>query len=167
MQSVLVTIDFHEWYGPPQIYTRNDSSGLWTVKPALPPDSSLVSSRFVNGDASESGPSVTPMAQVHQHVGLEQTNDSLNSNGSAFIEPVEGPPVVDESIIKTTEGKSIEDKLEDLGDCSAANTDNTSIAERVVEPSLVMLEVHNFMIIFSMYAVYIQSSLYNSTIIGA
>ncbi|ESQ49760.1 hypothetical protein EUTSA_v10021119mg [Eutrema salsugineum] len=35
LQSVLVTIDRHEWYAPPQLYTRNDSSGLWDVKPAI------------------------------------------------------------------------------------------------------------------------------------
>ncbi|XP_057796551.1 protease Do-like 7 [Salvia miltiorrhiza] len=34
-KSVLVTIDRHEWYAPPHIYTRNDTTGLWTMKPVL------------------------------------------------------------------------------------------------------------------------------------
>ncbi|KAG7549747.1 PDZ superfamily [Arabidopsis thaliana x Arabidopsis arenosa] len=29
----------HEWYALPQLYTRNDSSGLWDVKPAIEPAS--------------------------------------------------------------------------------------------------------------------------------
>ena len=38
-----MTVDRHEWYAPPQIYTRDDSTGLWTAKPALPPDSVFLS----------------------------------------------------------------------------------------------------------------------------
>lgn len=37
MQSKLVTVDRHEWYAAPQVYTRNDSDGLWTLKPAFQP----------------------------------------------------------------------------------------------------------------------------------
>ncbi|ERN04348.1 protease Do-like 7 isoform X1 [Amborella trichopoda] len=35
-KSVLVTVDRHEWYAPAQIYTRNDSTGLWMPRPAIP-----------------------------------------------------------------------------------------------------------------------------------
>ncbi|PKA48973.1 Protease Do-like 7 [Apostasia shenzhenica] len=41
-KSVLVTIDRHEWYAPPQIYTRNDSTGFWTARPAILPDTLLL-----------------------------------------------------------------------------------------------------------------------------
>lgn len=44
-QSVLVTIDRHEWYASPQIYTRDDNSGLWIGKQALPD----VNKPLVNG----------------------------------------------------------------------------------------------------------------------
>lgn len=44
MQSVLVTVDRHEWYAPPQIYTRDDSTGLWISKSAFQIDSILPSS---------------------------------------------------------------------------------------------------------------------------
>ncbi|GAU12771.1 hypothetical protein TSUD_122640, partial [Trifolium subterraneum] len=43
-KSVLVTVDRHEWYAPPQIYTRDDSTGLWIAKPAFQPDSPFLSS---------------------------------------------------------------------------------------------------------------------------
>ncbi|PNX71803.1 protease Do-like 7-like protein, partial [Trifolium pratense] len=36
---VMVTVDCHEWHAPPQIYTRDDSTGLWIAKPAFQPDS--------------------------------------------------------------------------------------------------------------------------------
>lgn len=48
MQSVLVTVDRHEWYAPPQIYTRNDTDGLWTAKPAFQQRPALLPSH-VNG----------------------------------------------------------------------------------------------------------------------
>lgn len=35
-QSVLVTIDRHEWYAPPQWYRREDASGIWQITTALP-----------------------------------------------------------------------------------------------------------------------------------
>ncbi|XP_004503142.1 protease Do-like 7 isoform X2 [Cicer arietinum] len=43
-KSVLVTVDRHEWYAPPQIYTRDNSTGLWIAKPAFQPDSLFLSS---------------------------------------------------------------------------------------------------------------------------
>ncbi|GJZ01113.1 hypothetical protein Tco_0519074, partial [Tanacetum coccineum] len=42
---VLVTIDRHEWFASPQIYTRDDDSGLWIAKRALPD----VNKQLVNG----------------------------------------------------------------------------------------------------------------------
>jgi hypothetical protein len=30
-KSVLVTVDRHEWYAQPQLYTRDDASGLWNL----------------------------------------------------------------------------------------------------------------------------------------
>lgn len=42
-----MTVDRHEWYAPPQIYKRDDSTGLWNAKLAFQPASILPSS--VNG----------------------------------------------------------------------------------------------------------------------
>jgi pro-apoptotic serine protease NMA111 len=39
-----VTIDQHEWYAAPQLYTRNDATGLWTAESAIPPESPFVAS---------------------------------------------------------------------------------------------------------------------------
>lgn len=39
-----MTVDRHEWYALPQIYTRDDSTGLWNAKPAYQTDSILPSS---------------------------------------------------------------------------------------------------------------------------
>lgn len=141
MQSALVTFDRHEWYGPPQIYTRNDSCGLWFVRPALLPDSPLLSSRPVNG-VSSCCSEVTPFEQVHRCVDLEQM-DGINTNGNTCKHLVEGPHLIDESIAGTTVGEVMEDKLKDLGNWQgiANGVVNTSTAEHVVEPTLVMVEV--------------------------
>lgn len=48
LQSVLVTVDHHEWYAPPQIYVRNDTTGLWIAKPAFQPHLRLESSPMTN-----------------------------------------------------------------------------------------------------------------------
>ncbi|KAK1279931.1 Protease Do-like 7 [Acorus gramineus] len=53
LESVLVTVDRHEWYAPPLIYTRNDSTGLWIPTPALHPGAQLlVSSYHCNGKSA-------------------------------------------------------------------------------------------------------------------
>ncbi|KAL2612339.1 hypothetical protein R1flu_024031 [Riccia fluitans] len=52
-KSVLVTVDRHEWYAPPLIYTRNDATGLWHSNPALPSLSSSLCSTKVPHDAPQ------------------------------------------------------------------------------------------------------------------
>uniref|UniRef100_A0A0A0LAZ8 PDZ-like domain-containing protein n=1 Tax=Cucumis sativus TaxID=3659 RepID=A0A0A0LAZ8_CUCSA len=47
-KSVLVTVDHHEWYAPPQIYVRNDTTGLWIAKPAIQPHLRMESSPMTN-----------------------------------------------------------------------------------------------------------------------
>lgn len=42
-KSVLVTVNRHEWYASHQIYTRDDNSGLWIGKQALPPGCNFLS----------------------------------------------------------------------------------------------------------------------------
>ncbi|VFQ70275.1 unnamed protein product [Cuscuta campestris] len=77
-KSVLITVDHHEWYAPPQIYTRDDSSGLWLAESALSPDSVLLS------DA-------TPVKQhlslhnVSQHVSIESTHGVADIESSYEI----------------------------------------------------------------------------------
>ncbi|XP_065849824.1 protease Do-like 7 isoform X2 [Euphorbia lathyris] len=54
-KSVLVTVDHHEWYDAPKIYTRDDGSGLWIVRPAYQPESPWLSSCIneVNKDVNK------------------------------------------------------------------------------------------------------------------
>lgn len=186
MQSVLVTVDRHEWYAPPQIYTRNDSSGLWTVKPVLPLDSPLLSpgispieqdpaSNVISSCAAE----VASMEQAHQCVGQEPM-DGVTSMETSCEQTDEGSHSLDESDSGTKKRRvdgdlsadgvlspdcslhePREERLEDPGtetetvlrdyQGGAAVATNASVAERVIEPTLVMLEVKQSHYNFSMY----------------
>lgn len=111
-KSVLVTIDRHEWYAPPRIYTRNDATGLWDIRPAAPsseaPLIALKEESLVNGAAVEE--LKVEAATKRQKVD----KDDL--------------PCLDSSLRQ--------------GSGSAAPGTSSSVAEHVIEPTLVMMEVH-------------------------
>ncbi|GFY84765.1 DegP protease 7 [Actinidia rufa] len=176
-KSVLVTIDCHEWYAPPQIYTRDDITGLWTVKPALPPESPLLSSVMNNveqGLANNTVPLDTDLASLMEHMhqdNHQELIDGVSSMETSSEHVAEGPNSRDDLDIGTKKRRVEEDssadsivvancsldelreeKLEDLTNSenallrdyqgAAAVAANASVAERVIEPTLVMLEVH-------------------------
>lgn len=173
-KSVLVTIDRHEWYAPPQIYTRDDSTGLWIIKPALPPKSPLLSSGMGNlnqGLVNNVGPpdsgEVGRVDHMHQDINQEPV-DGVTSMETSSEYVAEGPSSCNDSNIETKKRRVEEDssadsiviancplhesgdeKLEDstnsenafLREYQGASA-NASVAERVIEPTLVMFEVH-------------------------
>uniref|UniRef100_A0A5B6ZRJ1 Putative protease Do-like 7 isoform X1 n=1 Tax=Davidia involucrata TaxID=16924 RepID=A0A5B6ZRJ1_DAVIN len=176
-KSVLVTVDRHEFYAPPQIYTRDDSSGLWTAKPALPPESPLlyagmnyVEQGLADHPVSSDTGEATLMEHMHLDINQELT-DGVTSMETSYEHAAEGPHYRDESDVGTkkrrVEGDSTsdgiviadyslneprEEKLEDSRDLenavlrdyqgAVAAPANASVAERVIEPTLVMFEVH-------------------------
>ncbi|XP_058185353.1 protease Do-like 7 isoform X2 [Rhododendron vialii] len=176
-KSVLVTMDRHEWYGPPLVYTRNDSTGLWTRKPALPPESPLLSSGMISVEQGLENCRAPPgageaslierMCQNFNRVSV----DGVTSVESSFKCVAELQNFRDDSDVGATKNQIEEDssgdsivvanfsfdeprveKPEDStssenvfsGDYqgSAAVATNVSVAERVIEPTLVMVEVH-------------------------
>ncbi|KAA8547739.1 hypothetical protein F0562_004168 [Nyssa sinensis] len=176
-KSVLVTVDRHEWYAPPQKYIRDDSSGLWAVKPALPPNSPLLHSRMnyvEHGLANHPVPTDAGEATLMEHMHLDmnqELTDGVTSMETSYEHVAEGPHCQDDSDFGTkkrrVEGDSPsdssviadyslhgprEEKLEDSSNLeNAVLSDyqgevvaaaNFSEAERVIEPTLVMFEVH-------------------------
>ncbi|GMP27462.1 hypothetical protein CsSME_00003448 [Camellia sinensis var. sinensis] len=176
-KSVLVTIDRHEWYAPPQIYTRNDSTGLWTIKPALPPESPFLSlgmNKAKQALAKHTVPSDAGEASLMEHVHHDINQDS--TDGFTSIETsseyvAEGLHSRDDSDIGTKKRRVEQDSSADsivIANCSlhepreekledSTNSENAfledyqgvsvtaanaSVAERVIEPTLVMFEVH-------------------------
>lgn len=161
---------------PPLIYTRNDSTGLWTGKPALPPESPPLSSSMISveqglennrvpagaGEASltehmchnfnQDSTDVVTTVKSSFEVVSELQNSRDNSNVGATKNQVEEDSS-DDSIV--TANCSLDDPKEEklevatgsenacsgYDQCSAAIATNASIAERVLEPTLVMLEV--------------------------
>ncbi|CAL5337832.1 unnamed protein product [Camellia sinensis] len=175
--SVLVTIDRHEWYAPPQIYTRNDSTGSWKIKPALPPESPFLSlgmNKAEKAPAKHTAPldagEASLMEHVHHDINQESTDSSPSIETSSEYVAV-GLHSHDDSDVGTKKRQVEEDssadsivvancslhepreeKLEDstnsenafLEDCQGVSVTaaNASVAERVIEPTLVMFEVH-------------------------
>ncbi|KAL0395887.1 UNVERIFIED_CONTAM: Protease Do-like 7 [Sesamum calycinum] len=132
LQSVLVTVDRHEWYAPPQIYTRNDSSGLWNVKPVLPLDSPLLSPGVNPIEQDPASNSISTCA-AERRVEGDLSADGVLSPDCTLHEPreerLEDPGAESETVLRDYQG-------------GAAVANNASVAERVIEPTLVMLEVH-------------------------
>ncbi|GKB13081.1 protease Do-like protein 7 isoform X1 [Tanacetum coccineum] len=122
-KSLLVTMDRHEWYASPQIYTRDDSSGIWIGKQALPPSCQFISSSDIKQE----------IEHVNQPVGEHLTN------GVSSMDTSSSEHVTDENVIADLNGHiSSGDADNDI----SADTSNASVAERVIEPTLVMFEVY-------------------------
>ncbi|KAL0283850.1 UNVERIFIED_CONTAM: Protease Do-like 7 [Sesamum angustifolium] len=176
-KSVLVTVDLHEWYAPPQIYTRYDSSGLWAISPILILESKLLSP---NGDwivqdpasnrVSSCSADVTPMEQAQECICQEPMNGVANmkttceqvDDGSLSLDKsdaaikkgqVDKQLSVEVSLlpeypshklskvrleVSGTETETVLRNNQGAADAAA----NASVAERVIEPTLVMFEVH-------------------------
>ncbi|XP_020088090.1 protease Do-like 7 isoform X2 [Ananas comosus] len=173
-KSVLVTIDRHEWYASPQLYTRNDSTGLWTARPAIPSDSPLLASTIHVGPTDPNSTQVYPMAETVLLENKRQHGDANSADGCSRMQTddesfVEGShpgedPVVEKKRQRIDEDSTVEESIFSNRDfinskeqtfenrASAENTDlshdqgtplsNASMAEQVIEPSLVMFEVH-------------------------
>ena len=174
LQSVLVTVDRHEWYAPPQIYTRDDSTGLWIARPACQPDSLFLSSGVKDvGNLATQPVSLTGDHACGGHV-YEDNNrelaDGVTSMETNYEDPsaysshhnasdggvkkrkveedssANGSVVADFSLNETGETKlgklnaMQDDVLMDYQGATAAAA-NASVAERVIEPTLVMFEV--------------------------
>ncbi|KAI3863696.1 hypothetical protein MKW98_031288 [Papaver atlanticum] len=173
-KSVLVTVDCHEWYGPPQIYTRNDSTGLWTARPALPHESKLLSSNhcYRNDPPSETNLLTTRevgtldlrseeankyrrdgfcrSVATDQHVGRQIHSLGEPNAGTKNQHLEDDASIKDIVLTDHTICEPAEERLTDirylnntgkLGD-QGGITANASVVERVLEPTLVLCEVH-------------------------
>ncbi|KAI7758149.1 hypothetical protein M8C21_010596 [Ambrosia artemisiifolia] len=123
-KSVLVTMDRHEWYAAPEIYTRDDNSGLWIGKPALPD----VSKQLVNGVISmETSSKTEPRDQDESDCGIKKRR--LSEDGNMIADYNLNEPKVDNH----EDPRSQEDAV--------LRDPHGSVAEREIEPTLVMFEV--------------------------
>ncbi|KAI3863697.1 hypothetical protein MKW98_031289 [Papaver atlanticum] len=172
-KSVLVTVDRHEWYGPPQIYTRNDSTGVWSTRPALPFASKFLSSShcYRNDPPSETNLFTTheigtlePGAEdankdmtdgfcrsvpSDQHVGGKIHSLGESNAGTKKQHQEDDTSIKDTVLSNCTIREAAEERLTGIrylnntgeGDRGGIAA-NASVAERVLEPTLVMCEVH-------------------------
>jgi hypothetical protein len=166
-----VTIDQHEWYAPPQLYTRNDATGLWTAKPAIPPESPFLASAHHANHVDTNSNSV-PSLSESSPMDLKCQYDSENLTDGCIKMQTDDEIVVDGS--HSSEDSLVEKKrrrvdeeiaaegtlpsygdLEDVqgdllrhpsngegSDLARTISSNASLAEQVIEPALVMFEVH-------------------------
>lgn len=176
-KSVLVTVDHHEWYAPPQIYVRNDSTGLWIAKPAIQPHLHLESSPVTNvGEGymnqtdvlSDDSSHLRHMHPVNNHEiingvvsmetnfehGSEDTRSQDRSDAGTKKRRVEDDRLTDGNVADSSFHETQETILEDATAMQTANlrdyqggtvpvvAANASFPERIIEPTLVMFEVH-------------------------
>ncbi|KAJ6793499.1 protease Do-like 7 [Iris pallida] len=171
-KSVLVTMDRHEWYAPPQIYTRNDCTGFWNARPAIPPGSPLLASKLrcdntktrfatmVEDDSSL-------LEHKHEHrnkyldegcfrveTNVESNVDLLRSGEDSNFDIKTGlleDSVVDGNILTNRAVHQHDEpslkspsSLESSGisDDLLLSANNASLAEQVIERTLVICEVH-------------------------
>lgn len=129
-KSVLVTIDHHEWYAPPQLYTRNDSSGLWDAKPAIEPASVSPSIAIMETSSGDGSQNDFGSEAKKQRVD-EDSSDGIAANGSLYGSEFKSDDAMetDTTVLRDFEG-------------ATALSANASLAERAIEPALVMFEVH-------------------------
>ncbi|GAB2288937.1 Protease Do-like 7 [Dionaea muscipula] len=150
-KSVLVTVDRHEWYAPPQIYTRDDSTGLWTVKLAFALDSLPHASVVNHVSEVDAQTMLTANSEVCTTECVHHSNQKLvdgivNSETNFDHVSTEAHP---------RDGSLHEHREENLEDSAipknavlreyqstTAVAANASVAESVIEPALVMFDVH-------------------------
>nr|XP_034570712.1 protease Do-like 7 isoform X4 [Setaria viridis] len=170
-KSVLVTIDQHEWYAPPQLYTRNDATGLWTAKPAIPSESPFLASAHHASHVDTNSNSVSSLSESSP-MDLKCQYDSENlADGCIKVQTddeivVDGSHSSEDSVIEKKRRRVDEEiaaegtlpsygDLEDVksgvlrhpsnaegSDLARTISSNASLAEQVIEPALVMFEVH-------------------------
>ncbi|BBN17184.1 pro-apoptotic serine protease NMA111 [Marchantia polymorpha subsp. ruderalis] len=187
-KSVLVTIDRHEWYAPPLIYTRNDATGLWHSKPAIPcpsispaspnipldapydektetiePTSSPVGEAgAADGDvlrasvASKESGGTSPTLQGGEVVGAVALDGQPTEADIGRVEPKrrrvqelvgDDATTITDNASGRVEGGTLSargtvESTQTVDERGGAHGSSASLAEHVIEPTLVMIEVH-------------------------
>ncbi|XP_078176967.1 degP protease 7 isoform X2 [Carex rostrata] len=167
-KSVLVTIDRHEWYAPPQIYTRDGITGLWTSKPAIQSSSPMISSPLHTSQGQIDSCSNTGepgLMDHHYQTGIEVLADGcvkMQTDGESLLDgddlsseqkrrKVEEDTSMGEGSVLSDgvpdrnmdqEYASMDGTTEDMSHVIGTAPSNASLAEQVIEPALVMFEVH-------------------------
>ncbi|GFS36901.1 DegP protease 7 [Actinidia rufa] len=140
-KSVLVTIDRHEWYAPPQIYTLPLDTDLASIMELMHQDSNQelidgVSSMETCSEHVAEGPNSRDDLDIgtkKRRVEEDSSADSIVVANCSLDEPRE------EKLEALTNSENA--LLRDYQGATAVAA-NASVAERVIEPTLVMLEVH-------------------------
>ncbi|KAG0612336.1 hypothetical protein M758_6G019400 [Ceratodon purpureus] len=143
-KSVLVTIDRHEWYAPPRIYTRNDATGLWDIRQAAP--SAEVPLIALKVDPMEAEPVEGPVVDGVNGAIKEGDDSKTVVNDELQVEAATKRQKVDKVLPNSIDLpaptiKGTLDSTSRQGSGIAPGT-SSSVAEHVIEPTLVMMEVH-------------------------
>ncbi|KAK4767445.1 hypothetical protein SAY86_015195 [Trapa natans] len=139
-KSVLVTMDHHEWYAPPQVYTRNDTDGLWTAKPAFQPLPPLLACHakeaqqpLVN-QTLHTSPEADFMEHIHQD-GNQELIDGVANMETNYDRSSEDSHAQDESDIGKKKWRIEEDSAADgaMADYSLYNSREIELDTRNME----------------------------------
>ncbi|EFJ36348.1 hypothetical protein SELMODRAFT_165477 [Selaginella moellendorffii] len=149
-KSVLVTIERHEWYAPPQIYVRDDSTGLWNPRPAI---SSKPVSTFHSDEkqgpckmsgALQDGSAIECRGGVAVSMSAEDgfQSDEGNQLSDGSLNQGETKRRRVNELLAVPEDNQPDILAEVVDSQTPEVTGGASGVEQVLEPTLVMMEVH-------------------------
>ncbi|GJP62152.1 hypothetical protein CLOP_g19245 [Closterium sp. NIES-67] len=153
-KSVLLVVDRHAWYAPPEMYCRDDSTGLWRIAQALP---APPPSAAVGGDAAAAGGAADGAAGAGE--GEKQEEGGSKEGGENGGEQQRGEKrgrgeegeggeggkkcKVEETVISDGDvPHAAADAAADGAEASAKPAGTSSLVESALEPAFVMMEVH-------------------------
>ncbi|KAK9061958.1 hypothetical protein SSX86_019142 [Deinandra increscens subsp. villosa] len=122
-KSVLVSIDRHEWYASPEIYKRDDNSGLWIRKQALLD----VNKQLVNGVNSRT--EERDQDEFDRVMKKRRLGEESYAAGNMVTDYTSNEPDIDNREDPRSEEDAVVRDLHGL------------FAEHEIEPTLVMFEV--------------------------
>ncbi|KAJ4830022.1 hypothetical protein Tsubulata_001862 [Turnera subulata] len=158
-KTALVTIDRHEWYDAPKIYSRDDNSGLWIPRPAIQPQSQQGSSCGSHRELGLNGDEYTLAENMHHGNKEDQTNASLDDYSreenivKTNMQQMQGKQSTSQTVVNgcfSSKGGDIDLEASNStkdSDSSGAGglmvaSSNALFPERQMEPSLVLVEVN-------------------------
>lgn len=139
IKSVLITIDRHEWYAPPRIYIRNDAFGLWDIYPAA--SKSEVALMALKADPMKA--EADAVSAVNGTV-KKGDNGEIAVKDESQVEAVKMGHKFKNEIFCDLPDPTIKGTLGSTSRQESGNApvNSSSVAEYVIEPTLVMVEVH-------------------------
>ncbi|CAI7816156.1 unnamed protein product, partial [Closterium sp. NIES-54] len=161
-KSVLLLVDRHAWYAPPQMYCRDDSTGLWRIASALPPPPAAAvadsaAAAVADAAAAAAADGAAAVAADGDGEGKKE-EEGLKKGGANIFEQQRGEKrargeeegegegskklKADETVVGDGNDPAAAAAAAADGSEPAKPAGTSSLVESALEPAFVMMEVH-------------------------